>query len=196
MTASPLREYLAFFFESKSIPAFDLDIVEDNARRPSEEFKLVYRAVASHNLSVASCDCILGESRQTIGSIGSNSEFHKYDDSLEFGSEEGSSRWDSVGTRLRKRRSLTSFTRRKTSLVAPSRPELTPPLTNNRKKKQRSNFREALSECLIRRLPIEAQSFPIVSGKQGVSMIANEALMLSHAASTPSVMNAVVSKSA
>jgi hypothetical protein len=167
--------------------------VEDNARRPSEEFKLVYRAAAADNLSVASCDCLIGESRKTIGSIGSNSEFHKYDDSSEFGSEQGSS-----GTRLRKRRSLTTLTRRNTSLVTPSRPQLTPPLANNRKKKQRSNFKGALSECLIRRLPIEVQSFPIVSGKQGVSKIANhhEALMLSHAASAPSVMNAVVSKSA
>jgi hypothetical protein len=193
MTASPLREYLAFLFENKSIKASDLDIVEDNARRPSDEFNLVYRAVAAHNLSVASCDCILGESRQKIGSVGSISEAHKYDDSSEFGSEQGSSRWDTEGTRG----SLTTpLTRRKITLVAPSRPELTPPVADNRRENQRYNFTEALSECLVRRLPIEAQSFPIVSGKQGVSKIANEALMLSHAASAPSVRNAVVSKSA
>jgi hypothetical protein len=158
---------------------------------------LVYRAVAADNLSVTSCDCILGESFQ-IGSIGSNSEAHKYDYSSEFGSDQGSSRWDSAGTRHRKSGSLTTpLTRRNTTLVAPSRPQLTPPpLRDNREKTRRSNSREALPECLIRRLPIEARSPPMVPGKRGVSKIANEALMLSHAASALPVRNAVVSMSA
>jgi hypothetical protein len=192
MTVSPLSECLALLFKSKSITASDLSIVEDNARRPSQDFKLVYRAVAADNL------CILGESFEKIGSIGSDSEAHKYDESSEFGSEQGSSRWDSAGTRHRKRGTLTTpLTRRNTSLVAPSRPELTPPLLrDNREKTRQSNSTEALPECLIRRFPIEAQSPPMVPGKRGVSKIANEALLLSHAASALPVRNAVVPQSA
>jgi hypothetical protein len=170
MAASPLSECLALVFKSKSITASDLEIVEDNARRPSEE--LVHIVVAAHEQHDENC----------LRS--------------QFGSDQGSSRQDSTGSRNRKMAgSLTPPTRRKSSLEAPSRPKLTP-LKDNRKNTRRSNCSESLPEWL-RRVPIEAQSPPIVQAKRDESRNVNETLMLSNAArSTLLVRNAVVSKSA
>ena len=170
MTASPLSECLALLFESKSITASDFDIVEDNARRPSGE--LLYRAVAAD------------EQHDHAESYSSS----------QFGSDQGSSRLDSTSTRNKKKAgSLTPPARRKSSLEASSRPDPAPS-KDNREKTRRSNSRASLPECL-RRLPIEAQSSPIVQGKRGLSSKVDEALMLSNAASAQSIRNAVISKS-
>jgi hypothetical protein len=173
MTASPLSEYLTLLFESKSMPpASDLYIVEDNARRPSR--RLVSRAVAADNLSGVSCRCILGESFSMIGSIDSDSEADELGGSSEFGYDQGSSRWDSTGTKNKKREPLTRPPARRSSLEAPSRPKLTR-LKNKLEKTRRSDFKEGLPEWL-RRLPTEDRS-----GERDASKLVNEALMVSSA---------------
>jgi hypothetical protein len=111
-------------FESKSITASVFDIVEDYARHPSEE--LVYRAVATDNMCIATSHCII--------SFDSEADEHNESfSSSQFGSDQGSSRWDSTGTRNKKGvRSLTPAVRRKSYLEAPLRPELIPSLKDNR----------------------------------------------------------------
>jgi hypothetical protein len=159
-------------FEKKSITAFNLDIVHDNARCPSEE--LVYRAVAA--------DPEGDGHDETISSS-------------KFDSDQRSSRGDSRGTRNKKRAGSLAPARIKSSLEAPSRPELTPFLKDKKEKTRRSNSRESLPEWL-QRLPIETQSSRIVQGKWDACRSVNEALLLSNPASVPLIRNAVVSKSA
>jgi hypothetical protein len=115
---------------------------------------LVYKAVAADNMSVASCDCILGESFEMIASIDYDSEADGYDQicsSPEFGCEQGSSRWDCSEGTINTKMGSTS------SLVAPSRPELTPSKDNLERTRPSRNSSRALPEWL-RQLPIESQT--------------------------------------
>ena len=96
MTVStPLGECLALLFEHKSITASNLKVVEDNARRPSPD--LVNKAAASREIMGASCHCLvdLGESNDTLVSVGECSEYSSSFDDFD---SEDDSRWDSCGS--------------------------------------------------------------------------------------------------